>query len=238
MDIKTIAVIGAGQMGNGIAQVAAQAGYSVIMNDIADEFVERGVSTITKNLDKKVKKGKMDADDRDAVLGRITGSVTIEDAKDADFVIEAAIEREDLKKEIFVKLDAICRPEVILATNTSSISISRIAAATKRPEKVIGMHFMNPVPVMKLVEIIRGIATSEETFRLRFRTSVTGVRRVEFVVLVFTPPGEAQLIGRLLDSASLDGLAGTLAGDDTVICVAGSASEARALESRLTQMLV
>ena len=164
MDIKTIAVIGAGQMGNGIAQVAAQAGYSVIMNDIKDEFVQRGMAAITKNLTKKVDKGKMSAEDRDAVLGRIKGSVAIEDAGNADFVVEAAIEREDLKKNIFVKLDEVCGSNVILATNTSSISISRIGAATKRPDKVIGMHFMNPVPVMKLIEIIRGIGTSDETF--------------------------------------------------------------------------
>jgi len=165
MDIKTICVIGAGQMGNGIAQVAAQAGYSVIMNDIKDEFVQRGMNAITKNLTKKVDKGKMSAEDKDAVLGRIKGSVAIEDAKDADFAIEAAIEREDLKKNIFTNLDEICGPAVILASNTSSISISRIGAATKRPDKVIGMHFMNPVPVMKLVEIIRGIGTSDETFQ-------------------------------------------------------------------------
>lgn len=163
MDIKTIAVIGAGQMGNGIAQIAAQAGYSVIMNDIKDEFVQRGLTAITKNLSKKVEKGKMAAEEKDQILGRIKGSVAIEDAKNADFVIEAAIEREDLKKGIFTKLDEVCRPDVILATNTSSISISRIGAATKRPAKVIGMHFMNPVPVMQLVEIIRGIATSDET---------------------------------------------------------------------------
>nr|MBP7321926.1 3-hydroxybutyryl-CoA dehydrogenase [Deltaproteobacteria bacterium] len=165
MDIKTIAVIGAGQMGNGIALVAAQAGYSVIMNDIKDEFVQRGMSTITKNLSKKVEKGKMTADEQNQIVGRIKGSVSIDDAKDADFVVEAAVEREDLKKELFRNLDAVCRPEVILATNTSSISISRIGGVTKRADKVIGMHFMNPVPVMQLVEIIRGIATSEETFK-------------------------------------------------------------------------
>jgi len=164
MEIKTIAVIGAGQMGNGIAQVAAQAGYSVIMNDIKEEFVTRGLDTISKNLDRQVKKEKITSADKEAIMGRIKGSVQIEDAASADFVIEAAIENEELKKDIFVKLDNLCRDGVILATNTSSISITRVGATTKRPDKVIGMHFMNPVPVMKLVEIIRGIATSDETF--------------------------------------------------------------------------
>jgi 3-hydroxybutyryl-CoA dehydrogenase len=164
MEIKTIAVIGAGQMGNGISQVAAQAGYSVIMNDIKEEFVTQGLDTISKNLDRLVKKEKITSADKEAITGRIKGSVQIEDIASADFVIEAAIENEELKKEIFVKLDNLCREGVILATNTSSISVTRMGATTKRPDKVIGMHFMNPVPVMKLVEIIRGIATSDETF--------------------------------------------------------------------------
>lgn len=166
MQVNTFGVIGAGQMGNGIAQVAAMSGVTVIMNDIAGEFVERGLGTITKNLDRSVDKGKMDKNERDAVLGRIKTSTDLKDMGSADYVVEAAVEREDLKFQIFKDLDEICKPEVILATNTSSIPIGRIAARTGRPEKVIGMHFMNPVPVMKLVEVIRGIATSDDTFKI------------------------------------------------------------------------
>lgn len=165
MEVKTFGVVGAGQMGNGIAQVAAHlGGLKVIMNDIADEFVERGFATIAKNLDRLVAKDKLTAAQKEDILGRIQKSTNLEDMKDADFVVEAAVEREDLKLNIFRKLDEACRPGVILASNTSSIPITRIAAATKRPDKVIGMHFMNPVPVMKLVETIRGLATSDETF--------------------------------------------------------------------------
>ena len=164
MEIKTFGVIGAGQMGNGIAQVAAQAGYTVIMNDIKEEFLKRGVETINRNLDRQVKKEKITSPQKEEIIGRIKTSLQIDDFSEADFVVEAAIENESLKKDIFGKLDTICGKDVILATNTSSISITRIGASTKRADKVIGMHFMNPVPVMKLVEIIRGIATSDETF--------------------------------------------------------------------------
>jgi len=164
MEIKTFGVIGAGQMGNGIAQVAAASGLNIIMNDIAEEFVEKGIATITKNLDRSVDKGKMSKEEKETLLGRIKGSVDLKDMVSSDFIVEAATEREDLKFQIFRDLDGICRPEVILSTNTSSIPIGRIASQTKRPEKVIGMHFMNPVPVMKLVEVIRGLATSDETF--------------------------------------------------------------------------
>lgn len=166
MEVKTYGVIGSGQMGNGIAQVAAVSGLNVIMNDIADEFVEKGLATITKNLDRSVDKGKISKEDRDDTLSRIHTSIDIRDMANADYVVEAAIEREDLKFGIFKDLDSVCNPDVILATNTSSIPIGRIAAQTSRPEKVIGMHFMNPVPVMKLVEVIRGIATSDETFKV------------------------------------------------------------------------
>ena len=165
MEIKTFGVIGAGQMGNGIAQVAAMSGLNVIMNDIKDEFVEKGLGNITKILSRAVDKGKMAADEKDAVLGRIKGSVDLKDMAAADFVVEAATENEAIKFQIFRDLDEICESQVILATNTSSIPIGRIAAQTRRPEKLIGMHFMNPVPVMKLVEVIRGIATSDETFQ-------------------------------------------------------------------------
>lgn len=173
MKIKTFGVIGAGQMGNGIAQVAAQiGGLNVIMNDIADQFVERGYETISKNLDRFVSKDKMTADQKAEILGRIRKSTQLEDMKEADFVVEAATEREELKLDIFKKLDKLCNPSVILASNTSSIPITRIAGATERPDKVIGMHFMNPVPVMKLVEIIKGLATTQETYALTEKLSV------------------------------------------------------------------
>lgn len=166
MAIETFGVIGAGQMGNGIAQVAAMSGLNVIMNDIKEEFVERGLATITKILSRNVDKGKMTDDEKNAVLGRIKTSVSLKDMASADFVIEAAVENEALKFQIFKDLDEICESGMILATNTSSIPIGRIAGQTRRPEKVIGMHFMNPVPVMKLVEVIPGIATSEETLKI------------------------------------------------------------------------
>jgi 3-hydroxybutyryl-CoA dehydrogenase len=165
MEIKTFGVIGAGQMGNGIAQVAATSGLSVIMNDIKTEFVERGLATITKILARNVDKGKMTGDEQNAILGRIKTSIRLTDLAAADYVVEAATENETIKNQIFKDLDEICQPGVILASNTSSIPIGRIAAQTRRPEKVIGMHFMNPVPVMRLVEVIPGIATSEETFK-------------------------------------------------------------------------
>ncbi len=166
MGIKTFGVVGAGQMGGGIAQVAAVSGFEVIMSDIKDEFVQRGLSTISKSLDRFVKKGKLSQADKDAAMGRIKGTVELSEMKDADFVVEAATENEQLKLGIFRDLDGICREEVILSSNTSSISITRIAAATKRPEKVIGMHFMNPVPMMVLVEVIRGLQTSDETYKV------------------------------------------------------------------------
>jgi 3-hydroxybutyryl-CoA dehydrogenase len=165
MAIKTIGVIGAGQMGNGITQVAATSGLDVIMNDIKPEFIERGLTTIATILGRNVEKGKMTSAEKNTVLGRIKTSLKLQDMAAVDFVVEAAIEKEELKFQIFKELDGICKPGVILASNTSSIPIGRIAAQTKRPEKVIGMHFMNPVPVMKLVEVIPGIATSQETLK-------------------------------------------------------------------------
>jgi len=171
MDIKTFGVVGAGQMGNGIAQVAAMSGLQVIMNDIKTEFVDKGVATINKILSRGVEKGRMTEDEKNGILGRIKTSVDLDDMAPADFVVEAATENEPIKYQIFKDLDANCRPEVILATNTSSIPIGRIAAQTGRPDKVIGMHFMNPVPVMKLVEVIRGIATSDETFNTTWALS-------------------------------------------------------------------
>ncbi len=164
MDIKTIGVVGAGQMGNGIAQVASQAGFRVVMSDIADAFVQKGLNTISKNLERMVEKGKINAQTKNEVMGRIKGTIQIKEMADADFVVEAATENETLKLNIFKELDQTCQKEIILASNTSSISITRIASATQRPSLVIGMHFMNPVPVMQLVEIIRGLQTSQEAF--------------------------------------------------------------------------
>jgi len=172
MEVKTFGVVGAGQMGNGIAQVAAMSGLQVIMNDIKDEFVERGLKNITNILTKNVEKGKMTQEEKEGILGRIKTSTSLKDMAPVDFLVEAASENESIKFGIFRDLDSICRPEVILATNTSSIPIGRIAAQTKRPDKVIGMHFMNPVPVMKLVEVIRGLATSDETFQTTWDLSI------------------------------------------------------------------
>ncbi|RJR51022.1 MAG: 3-hydroxybutyryl-CoA dehydrogenase [Desulfobacteraceae bacterium] len=166
MEIKTVGVVGAGQMGSGIAQVAAAKDFSVIMSDIKEEFVQRGISTISKSLDRIVKKGTLKESEKTAILGRIRGTTSLNDMAGADFVVEAATENEQLKLQIFRDLDKICKPEAILSSNTSSISITRIAAVTKKPELVIGMHFMNPVPMMQLVEVIRGLATSEETYRV------------------------------------------------------------------------
>nr|WP_321468616.1 3-hydroxybutyryl-CoA dehydrogenase [uncultured Desulfobulbus sp.] len=163
MDVQTFGVIGAGQMGSGIAQVAAACGLQVILNDIKEEFVQRGLAGIGKNLQRSVDKGKLAADERQRILSRITASTDVKDMAKADMVVEAASENEAIKFKLFQMLDEVCAPQVILASNTSSIPIGRIAANTRRPDKVIGMHFMNPVPVMQLVEIICGLATSEET---------------------------------------------------------------------------
>lgn len=162
--MKKIFVIGAGTMGAGIVQAFAQKGYEVIVRDIKDEFVERGINGINKGLSKLVAKGKMTEEDKEAILGRISGTTDLSLAEDCDLVIEAAVENMEIKKSIFAELDGICKESTILASNTSSLSITEVASATKRPDKVIGMHFFNPAPVMKLVEIIRGMATSQETF--------------------------------------------------------------------------
>jgi 3-hydroxybutyryl-CoA dehydrogenase len=166
MNVQTIMVVGAGQMGSGIAQVAAQAGFRVILNDIKQEFVDRGFQTIVKNLSRNVEKGKMSEDEKQAVLSRLTLSTDLGDGKEVDFVVEAVTENMAVKTEIFKKLDEICPPHAVLASNTSSLPITEIAAVTKRPEKVIGMHFMNPVPVMKLVEVIRGLQTADDVYQL------------------------------------------------------------------------
>jgi 3-hydroxybutyryl-CoA dehydrogenase len=163
MDIKIVGVIGAGTMGNGIAHVFAKYGYEVILVDVEQEFLDRGLGTIRKNLDREVAKEKITGTARDAALARIVPTLVRANLAPCDFVIEAASERFEVKSELFSYIDHLCRPEVILASNTSSISITKLAGVTGRPDKVIGMHFFNPVPMMKLVEVIRGLATSDET---------------------------------------------------------------------------
>ncbi|MET3575763.1 3-hydroxybutyryl-CoA dehydrogenase [Bhargavaea ullalensis] len=165
MDIKKIMVIGAGQMGGGIAQVCAQSGFDVTLNDISEASYEKGLGVITKNLSRNVDKGRMTTEEKEATLGRITKSTDLADAKDADLIIEAAVEKMEIKQSIFRQLDETAPKQAILATNTSALPITEIAAVTGRPGQVIGMHFMNPVPVMKLVEIIRGLATTDETYK-------------------------------------------------------------------------
>jgi 3-hydroxybutyryl-CoA dehydrogenase len=165
MGIQKVMVIGAGQMGSGIAQVCAMSGYEVLLHDLKDEYVEKGLGTIAKNLSRQVEKGKMESEGKDAILSRLTSSTNLKNAAAVDLVIEAAVENMEIKTRIFAELDEITPRHVILASNTSSLPITEIAAATKRPEKVIGMHFMNPVPVMKLVEVIRGLATADEVYQ-------------------------------------------------------------------------
>lgn len=165
MSINKVMVIGAGQMGSGIAQVMAQAGIPTILHDVEDKFIQKGLAGITKNLDRSVEKGKMAKEERDKVLGLLTPSKGIADAAGVDLVVEAIVENMGVKAKVFGELDTICPPNTILASNTSSLPITEIGAATKRPDKVIGMHFMNPVPVMKLVEIIRGLLTTDEVYK-------------------------------------------------------------------------
>ena len=165
MDIRKVGVIGAGTMGNGIAHVFAKSEFEVILCDVQQPFLDRGLQTIKKNLEREVTKNKLTADQGEAATKRIHPTLDRKELAACDIVVEAASEKFEIKSELFRDLDSICRPEVILATNTSSISITKIAAVTKRPDKVIGMHFFNPVPVMKLVEVIRGLATSDETYQ-------------------------------------------------------------------------
>ncbi|HDW8007085.1 TPA: 3-hydroxybutyryl-CoA dehydrogenase [Bacillus cereus] len=164
MGVQNIVVIGAGQMGSGIAQVCAMAGYDVKVQDLKQEQLDRGLAIITKNLARQVEKGRMKEEEKEATLNRLTVTLDLDCLKEADLIIEAAVEKMDIKKKIFANLDEIAPEHAILATNTSSLPITEIAAVTKRPEKVIGMHFMNPVPVMKLVEIIRGLATDDAVY--------------------------------------------------------------------------
>ena len=164
MSVQKIVVIGAGQMGSGIAQVCAMAGYDVKVQDLKQEQLDRGLAIITKNLARQVEKGRMKEEEKEATLNRLAVTLDLDCVKEADLIIEAAVEKMDIKKKIFANLDEIAPEHAILATNTSSLPITEIAAVTKRPEKVIGMHFMNPVPVMKLVEIIRGLATDDAVY--------------------------------------------------------------------------
>src|ERR1700756_640444 len=164
MSIRTVGVVGAGTMGNGIAHVFARGGFNVVLCDVEQRFLERALGTIAKNLEREVTKNKITVADKDSALARIRPVSDRGQLAECDFVVEAATEKFEIKTEIFRDLDRLTRPEIILASNTSSISITKLAAQTKRPDKVIGMHFFNPVPVMKLVEVIRGLATSQETF--------------------------------------------------------------------------
>jgi 3-hydroxybutyryl-CoA dehydrogenase len=166
MEIKRIGVVGAGQMGSGIAEVAVVSGFHVLMRDISHEAVEKGRRRIDSDLERRVEKGKLPAEEKKAILERLSTTTSIDDFRECDFVIEAAIENVPLKWEIFRKLDEVTRPEAILASNTSSISITRIASATRRADRVVGLHFFNPAPLMKLIEIVRGLVTSEDTFRI------------------------------------------------------------------------
>jgi 3-hydroxybutyryl-CoA dehydrogenase len=163
--IQTIGVVGAGTMGNGIAQVAARAGLQVILRDVKEEFLQRGMAAVDKSLQRDVDKERLKVEEKRAITARIRTVTEMESLKDADLVVEAVTEDLNVKRDVFRQLDELTKPDAILASNTSSISITKLGAATRRPDKVIGMHFMNPVPVMKLVEIIRGIATSDETHR-------------------------------------------------------------------------
>ncbi len=163
MSIRKVGVVGAGTMGNGIAHVFALKGFDVVLRDVADEILDRALKTIAKNLDRQIKKGIITEDDKAQTLARIHPTTSLEDLRDVDFVVEAVIENFEVKAEVFRKLDELTRPEVILASNTSSISITRLGRVTQRPERVAGMHFMNPVPVMKLVEVVKGVLTSQET---------------------------------------------------------------------------
>lgn len=202
MGIKTIGVLGAGVMGNGIAQVCSMAGYNVIMRDIEDRFVEGGIKNIDKFLAKSVEKGKMTAEAKNEIMGRIKGTTAIADMKDADFIIEVIIEVMDVKKKVFAELDEVTKPDVILSSNTSSMSITEIATATKRPDKVVGMHFFNPVPLMRLVEVISGVQTSAETVATTLDlTRKVGKEPVEVKVDV---PGF--LVNRLMIASSVEAI--------------------------------
>ena len=163
MTIEKIGIIGAGTMGHGIALVAAKAGYEIVLHDVKDEYVKKGLGSIEKFINKSVEKGKMTSEDKKSILEKIHGTTKLEDMKDVDLIIEAIVEEVKIKKEVFQKLDGICKKETLFSSNTSTIPITDLASSTKRPDQFIGMHFMNPVPLMKLVEVIRGLRTSQDT---------------------------------------------------------------------------
>ncbi len=169
MALKKIGVVGAGLMGSGIAQVAAQAGFDVLLNDVEQRFVDKGLNGITRNLSRDVEKGRKTSTEKDEVLSRIRTSINLEDLAEADLVIEAVFEKMEIKKDLYARMDAICSSQVVFASNTSGLSITEIASATGRPDRVVGMHYFNPVPVMKLVEVIRGNDTSDEVFELTLK---------------------------------------------------------------------
>ena len=207
--MKKVCVIGAGTMGSGIGQAFAQGGFEVYLRDVDTKFVERGISNITKRLDRDVTKGRKTKEERNAIIGRIHGITDLKDAKDAEFVIEAVIEDMDLKKQVFKELDELLPSDVILASNTSSLSITEIASATSRPNKVMGMHFFNPVPVMKLVEATRGITTSDETFNTVYKlaqdlgkTPIEVTEAPGFVVNRILVPMINEAIGVLADGVA------------------------------------
>jgi 3-hydroxybutyryl-CoA dehydrogenase len=207
--MKKVGVLGAGTMGAGIAQSFASSGIKVVLRDIDQTFVDRGVETITKNLDRLVSKGKLESAAQQNILGLIEGSTELNKLADCDLIVEAAVESMAIKKDIFAELDDVCKPETILATNTSSLSITEVASATNRAEKVLGMHFFNPAPVMKLVELIRGIATSQETFEaVSHISNVIGKEVVEvaeapgFVVNRILVPMINEAIGILADGVA------------------------------------
>ncbi len=179
-EIRTVAVVGCGLMGSGIAEVAAKAGFTTMVREVDDELLEKGLGRIRKSLDRAVEKGKLEGTDRDAALERIRGTTSLDELAQADLVIEAIVENMDVKKELFSKLDQVCPAHTILASNTSSLTITEMAAATNRPDRFVGLHFFNPVPVMKLVEVVRTIATSDEAYRSAFEfTSAIGKDPVE-----------------------------------------------------------
>jgi 3-hydroxybutyryl-CoA dehydrogenase len=188
MSIETIGVIGAGTMGNGIAHVCAKSGFNVVLVEVEQRFLDRGLATITKNMAREVEKNKLTASERDAALARIQPTLSRQALSACQLVVEAASEKFEIKQQLFQELDGICPPETILASNTSSISITKLAGQTKRPDRVIGMHFFNPVPMMKLVEVIRGIATSDDTFNV---VKLTSEKLGKTPVLVNDAPGFA-----------------------------------------------
>jgi 3-hydroxybutyryl-CoA dehydrogenase len=200
-EIRTVAVVGCGLMGSGIAEVAAKAGFDTIVREVEEGVLEQGIARIRKSLDRAVEKGKLDAGDRDAAMGRIRGTTSLDELADADLVIEAIVENLGVKQELFAKLDEVCPEHTIMASNTSSLTITEMSAATDRPDRFVGLHFFNPVPVMKLVEVVRTIATGEETYRKAY----------DFIEAIGKEPIEAKdasgfIVNRILVPYMLDSI--------------------------------